>query len=174
MRKDLALPDKLPDGFLFTDPSGLTNAQADAAMQVGDANCMTDPDRLPLSRILVRHLFTLFNLLNFSLATCLLLVGSYRNMLFISVIIANILIGTIQAYRAQKTISALKLLNTPSVHVLREGKEIALPPDKTVKGDLVVLRGGDQVVADAIVIDGTGENKNCNKEECKSAVDAFL
>ena len=156
MRKDLALPDKLPDGFLFTDPSGLTNAQADAAMQVGDANCMTDPDRLPLSRILVRHLFTLFNLLNFSLATCLLLVGSYRNMLFISVIIANILIGTIQAYRAQKTISALKLLNTPSVHVLREGKEIALPPDKTVKGDLVVLRGGDQVVADAIVIDGTG------------------
>ncbi len=156
MRKDLALPDELPEGFLFTDPSGLTAAQTDAAIQAGNANRMTDPDRRPLSRILVRHLFTLFNLLNFSLAACLLLVGSYRNMLFISVIIANILIGAIQEYRAQKTISALKLLNTPSVHVLREGNEITLPPDKTVKGDLVILRGGDQVVADAIVVDGAG------------------
>ncbi|MCR5565719.1 MAG: HAD-IC family P-type ATPase [Clostridiales bacterium] len=156
MRKDLALPDKLPDGFLFTDPSGLTAAQAEEAIQAGYANRMADPDRRPLSRILVRHLFTFFNLLNFSLAACLLLVGSYRNMLFISVIIANILIGAIQEYRAQKTISELKLLNTPSVHVLRDGKEITLSPDKTVRGDLVILRGGDQVVADAIVIDGTG------------------
>lgn len=156
MRKDLALPDELPEGFLFTDPAGLTAAQAEEAQQAGCANRMTDPDSRPLSRILVRHLFTLFNLLNFSLAVCLLLVGSYRNMLFISVIIANILIGAVQEYRAQKTISALKLLNIPSVHVLRDGKEITLPPDRTVKGDLVVFRGGDQVVADAIVIDGTG------------------
>ena len=156
MRKDLALPDELPDGFVFTDPSGLTAVQADEAHHAGDANRMSDPDRRPLSRILARHLFTLFNLLNFSLAICLLLVGSYRNMLFISVIIANILIGAVQEYRAQKTISALKLLNTPSVHILREGREITLPPDKAVKGDLVVLRGGDQVVADAIVVEGTG------------------
>jgi cation-transporting ATPase E len=156
MRNDLALPNELPEGFLFTDPSGLTAVQAEEALKAGHANRMTDPDQRPLSRILVRHLFTLFNLLNFSLALCLLLVGSYRNMLFISVIISNILIGAIQEYRAQKTISALKLLNTPSVHVLRDGKEITVPPDQTVRGDLVVFRGGDQVVADAIVIDGTG------------------
>ena len=156
MRKDLDLPSELPEGFTFTDPAGLTSVQADEALQSGLANQMADPDQKSLSKILVRHLFTLFNLLNFSLAACLLLVGSYRNMLFISVIIANILIGAIQEYRAQKTISALKLLNTPSVHVLREGKELTLPPEKTVKGDLVVLRGGDQVIADAVVVDGSG------------------
>ena len=156
MRKDLALPCDLPEDFVFTDPDGLTAAQAEEALQAGAANCMTDPDHRSLPAILVRHVFTLFNLLNFSLAACLLLVGSYRNMLFISVIIANILIGAVQEYRARKTISALKLLNSPSVHVLREGKECTLPPEKTVKGDLVVLRGGDQVVADAIVIDGSG------------------
>lgn len=156
MKNDLALPNELPEGFLFTDPSGLTAVQAEQALEAGYANRMTDPDQRPLPRILVRHLFTLFNLLNFSLALCLLLVGSYRNMLFISVIVSNILIGAIQEYRAQKTISALKLLNTPSVHVLRDGKEITVPPDQTVRGDLVVFRGGDQVVADAIVIDGTG------------------
>ncbi|MBR3334950.1 MAG: HAD-IC family P-type ATPase [Clostridia bacterium] len=156
MRKDLALPNELPEGFVFTDPSGLTSAQTEEAQQAGLTNRMTDPDQRSLSKILVRHLFTQFNLLNFSLAICLLLVGSYRNMLFITVIISNILIGAIQEYRAQKTISALKLLNTPSVHVLREGQELTLSPDQTVKGDLVVLRGGDQVVADAVVIEGSG------------------
>ena len=125
MRKDLALPNELPEEFIFTDPSGLTSEQAETARQAGLGNLMADPDQRSLSGILVRHLFTLFNLLNFSLALCLLLVGSYRNMLFISVIIANILIGAVQEYRARKTISALKLLNTPSVHVLRENRELS-------------------------------------------------
>ncbi len=156
MRKDLALPVELPEGFVFTDPSGLTDAMAAEAQQAGLANRITDPDRRPLSGILVRHLFTLFNLLNFGLAVCLLLVGSYRNMLFILVVVSNILIGAVQEYRARKTIASLKLLNTPSVHVIREGRELTLSPEETVKGDLVILRGGDQVVADAVVIDGTG------------------
>ena len=156
MKKDLALPTELPEDFVYTDPSGLTAAQADEALASGLANKMTDPDQHSLSGILVRHLFTLFNLLNFSLAACLILVGSYRNMLFISVVIVNILIGAIQEYRAHKTISELKLLHTPSVHVIREGRELALSPGKTVKGDLVILRGGDQVVADAVVVDGSG------------------
>ena len=156
MKNDLTLPVELPEGFVFTDPDGLTDIQASEAQQAGLANRMTDPDQRSLSGILFRHLFTLFNLLNFSLAVCLLLVGSYRNMLFITVIIANILIGAVQEYRAQKTIARLKLLNSPSVHVLRNGKELKLSPEETVRGDLVILRGGDQVVADAVVVDGSG------------------
>ena len=118
-------------------------------------------------------MFTLFNLLNFALGLCLLLVGSYRNMLFLFVIIANILIGALQEYRAQKTIAALKLLNAPSVHVLRDGQEKTVSSDEAVRGDLVILRGGDQVVADAVVIDGygaamesllTGESNAVHKE----------
>ena len=49
--------------------------------------------------------------------------GSYRNMTFLVIVIANILIGTIQEYRAQKTIRELQLLNVPKLHVLRDGKE---------------------------------------------------
>ena len=156
MRKDLTLPCELPEDFSFTEPTGLTSAQAEESLRSGRGNRMADPDQKPLSRILRDHLLTLFNLLNFSLALCLFLVGSYRNMLFILVIIANILIGTIQEYRAQKTIASLKLLNAPSVHALREGKELTLSPEEAVKGDLVILRGGDQVIADAVVIDGSG------------------
>ena len=156
MRKDLTLPCELPEGFSFTEPSGLTSSQAEEALRAGGGNRMADPDQKPLSRILRDHLLTLFNLLNFSLAFCLFLVGSYRNMLFILVIIANILIGAIQEYRAQKTIAALKLLNSPAVHALRDGKEQTIRPDEAVRGDLVILRGGDQVIADAVVIDGSG------------------
>ena len=156
MKKDLTLPCELPQEFTFTDPAGLTAAQVEEALHSGQGNRMADPDQKPLSAILRDHLLTLFNLLNFSLALCLFLVGSYRNMLFILVIIANILIGTIQEFRAQRTIASLKLLNTPSVHALRDGKEQVIPPEEAVRGDLVILRGGDQVVADAVVIEGSG------------------
>ena len=156
MRKDLTLPCELPGDFAFTDPTGLTASQAEEKLRAGRGNQMTDPDNLSLPRILLNHTLTLFNLLNLSLALCLLLVGSYRNMLFLFVVFANILIGAVQEYRARKTIASLKLLNAPSVHVLRDGKEITLEKEATVEGDLIVLRGGDQVVADAVVVDGSG------------------
>ena len=75
MRKDLTLPCELPGHFAFTDPSGLTAAQAEEKLRSGHGNRMTDPDNLGLPRILLNHTLTLFNLLNLSLALCLLLVG---------------------------------------------------------------------------------------------------
>ena len=129
MSKDLTLPNDLPEGFQFTAPEGLTSAQAEQLRLEGAGNRINDPDRKSLPRILREHTFTLFNGLNFALALCLLLVGSYRNMLFLFIIIANILIGALQEYRAMKTISRLKLLNTPSVHALRSGREVTLSPE---------------------------------------------
>lgn len=154
--KNLELPNTLPEDFQYTEVTGLTPAQAEERRLAGLSNKMAFSDEKPVSKILAEHFFTLFNFLNFGLAICLLLVGSYKNMLFICIILANILIGTIQEYRAQKTISNLKLLNTPAVHVLRDGQELTVAPDDVVKGDLVIFRSGDQVVADAVVVDGTG------------------
>ena len=156
MKKDLSLPSDLPEDFVFTEVSGLSSAEAEERAASGLANRMTVSDEKTVPQILCSHLFTLFNLLNFALGLCLLLVGSYRNMLFLFVIIANILIGALQEYRAQKTISSLKLLNAPSVHVLRDGQEKTVSQGETVRGDLIILRGGDQVIADAVVIDGSG------------------
>ena len=156
MKKELSLPGDFPEGFRFTEVTGLTEEQAAERLASGQGNRMSVKDEKPLSAIISDHLFTLFNLLNFALGLCLLLVGSYRNMLFLGVVVANTLIGAVQEYRAQKTISGLKLLNAPTVHVLRGGKETAVSSEETVRGDLVILRGGDQVVADAVVIDGSG------------------
>ena len=173
MKKDLTLPSELPDDFVFTETTGLTSAEAEKNAASGLSNRMSSTGEKTIPQILFSHVFTLFNLLNFALGLCLLLVGSYRNMLFLFVIIANILIGALQEYRAQKTIAALKLLNAPSVHVLRDGQEKTVSSDEAVRGDLVILRGGDQVVADAVVIDGygaamesllTGESNAVHKE----------
>ena len=156
MNSELKLPDQLPEGFVYTDKNGLTQEEAEARLRDGRGNTMGDERGKPLRRILFDNIFTLFNFLNFALAACLLLVGSYRNMLFISIIMINILIGTVQEYRAQKTIRKLQLLNAPHVHVLRSGHEVILKPEETVQGDLAVFRAGDQVVADAIVVSGAG------------------
>ena len=156
METELKLPSEWPEDFIYTDEGGLTPEQAAERMSAGRGNVMDTDQGKSLKKILFDNVFTFFNFLNFSLAACLLLVGSYRNMLFITIIIANILIGTVQEYRAQKTIRELQLLNAPDVHVLRGGQEVVLKPEETVQGDLCVFRSGDQVVADAIVTDGAG------------------
>lgn len=156
MKEGLSLPDRLPEGFVFTETTGLTAEQAETAAREGRANRLTVREEKSVGEILLRHLLTWFNLLNFALGVCLLLVGSYRNMLFLGVVVSNTLIGALQEYRAQKTIASLKLLNAPSVRVLRGGQEIPLRREDTVQGDLMILHAGDQVVADAIVTDGSG------------------
>ena len=156
MDSELRLPSEWPEDFTYTDESGLSPEQAEERRNAGRGNILEDDQGKSLKKILFDNIFTFFNFLNFALAACLLLVGSYRNMLFITIIIANILIGTVQEYRAQKTIRELQLLNAPDVHVLRGGQEVVLKPEETVQGDLCVFRAGDQIIADAVVIRGEG------------------
>ena len=156
MDEKLRLPDELPADFRYTDETGLTEAEAAEKRGQGLGNIMTEEEGKSIGKILARNTFTLFNFLNFALAACLLAVGSYRNMLFLAIVIANILIGTLQEYRAQKTIQELQVLNAPTVHVIRGGAEAALRSEETVAGDLTILRAGDQVTADSVVVSGAG------------------
>ena len=151
MENELKLPDRWPDDFTYTDEGGLTDAQAEERMRAGRGNIMDSDQGKSLKQILFDNLFTFFNFLNFALAACLLLVGSYRNMTFLLIVIANILIGTIQEYRAQKSILELQ-----GAHVIRDGKEISCRMEETVAGDLAVFRAGDQIIADAVAVAGSG------------------
>ena len=159
----LTLPDGWPEDFVQTPDTGLTEEEAARRLQAGEGNTMPREKQKSLGQILFTNCFTLFNGLNLALAICLFLVGSYRNMLFMGIVVANIVIGAVQEYRSQQTIRRLQLLNAPSVRVLRDGKELTLPPEQTVRGDLMLLRAGDQITADAIVTAGSG-----------SAVEALL
>ncbi len=156
MEGKLALPDRFPENFEYTDEQGLTDEQAAELVRQGFGSSLPEGDVKSFRQIFIDNFFTLFNMLNFALAICLFLVGSYKNMLFITIILFNIVIGTVQEYRAQKTIQEMKLLNAPEVKVLRGGMEKTVAPGEAVRGDLAIFRAGDQVVADAIVVSGEG------------------
>ena len=116
---------------------------------------------------------TLFNFLNFLIAALLFYAGAYSNMLFIAIIILNIIIGIAQGLKAKKLVDELSILNRPTVHVRREGKETGIVPEEVVKDDLLVLESGSQICNDAEVVSGqievnesllTGESDAVAKE----------
>lgn len=84
----------------------------------------------------------------------LIIVGSFRDLTFLPVIIANTLIGIIQEIRAKETLDKLSVLNAPRAKVIRDGKESEIPAEKLVLDDIVVFGAGNQICADAIVLDG--------------------
>ena len=173
IQEALQLPKGLPEDFVPTDEAGLTSLEAADRLQNGLGNRQTAEAGKSVPQIVAENLFTLFNLLNFALAFCLALVGSWRNMLFLGVVFSNTLIGTVQALRARKMISQLRLMQVKAAHPIRDGIEISCPPEQLVLGDLAVFRIGDQIPADAIIRSGacaadesllTGESDPIHRE----------
>ena len=150
----LKIPTAPPEGTVMTPPEGLTSADAAKRAAAGQDNRQTEQPGKSVMRIVADNLFTLFNLLNFALAACLALVGSWRNMLFLGVVFSNTLIGTIQELRARAMLKKLRLLNNRTVRVIRDGKERKCAPEELVLGDLAVFSIGDQIPADTVITEG--------------------
>ena len=105
-------------------------------------------------QIIKRNVFTLFNFLNLVIALLLFSVGAYSNMLFITIVILNVVIGTAQELKAKKLVDELSILNQPKVTVLRDGKEIEISIEEVVKDDQMILESGSQICNDAEVLSG--------------------
>lgn len=153
---------------------GLSRAEVEARLEAGQSNEMPKTKDGGVGTILRRNLFTLFNLLNVLMAVALIFVGSYRNLLFMGVVVSNALIGTVQELRAKRTHDRLVLLGEGRVAAIREGQQELLPPSQLVQDDVVVLSCGDQVPADGLVQEGTalldeslltGESASVEKQE---------
>ncbi len=136
---------------------GLTSAQATLRMESGLDN--TAPASLSKStgRIIRDNVFTPFNFLFCFLALCLLAVGSYGDMLFLGIIFLNTIIGIVQEIRVKHELEKISLLNTATVTVIRDGKRLCLPAEQLVRDDIIFLRAGNQVPADAQICEGTPE-----------------
>lgn len=110
-----------------------------------------------ISKIILKNTFTLFNLVNIILAAMVAFVGSYKNMLFIFIALANTLISIINEIRAKKIIDKMRLVAEQKPTVLRNGKSFQVAPEEVKQGDTVVLSLGDQVMFDSVVLEGTIE-----------------
>lgn len=126
-----------------------------------------------IKNIIKSHFFTLFNFLNFGLALAVILVGAYKNVLFIGTVILNMLISIFQEIRAKKIVDKLSLISESKVIVIRDGKKKEITKEEIVLDDLTVLHTGLQVVVDSIIMDGnclvneafvTGEDKPVEKK----------
>ena len=107
--------------------------------------------------IIVKNTFTLFNLVNLILALMIISVGSHKNLLFVFVAISNTLISTINELRAKKIVDKMRLLSEQNPTVLRDGKSYQIKSEQIIKGDIVVLSLGDQILFDSVVEEGTIE-----------------
>ena len=150
----LQIPAALIQEMVPTPMEGLTQAEAAKRAAAGQGNRQTADPGKSVPRIVADNLFTLFNLLNFALAFCLALVGSWKNMLFLGVVFSNTLIGTVQELRAHAMLNKLRLLEVRDARVIRDGEEQKCAPEELVLGDLTILSAGDQIPADALITDG--------------------
>ncbi|MBR3138542.1 HAD-IC family P-type ATPase [Candidatus Saccharibacteria bacterium] len=153
---------------------GLTNKQIEAKIKQGKVNQSTHKNRNTISKIIFKNTFTIFNLVNLILAVLIISVGSYKNLLFVFIAIANTLISIINEVRAKRIVDKLRLVSEQQPTVIREGKTIQIPADELVEGDLLILSLGDQILVDSEVKEGevevnesfiTGEQDNIKKQK---------
>ncbi|MDO4611553.1 MAG: HAD-IC family P-type ATPase [Candidatus Saccharibacteria bacterium] len=108
-------------------------------------------------KIITKNTFTLFNLVNLILALMVFFVGSYKNMLFIGIAIANTLISIINELRAKKIVDKMRLVSEKNPVLIKNGKETEIKPEKVQINDELKLSLGDQVLFDSTVLTGTIE-----------------
>lgn len=154
--------------------TGLTNEQVQERIAEGKVNVNENPNTRTYKQIILENTLTFFNFLNIALLVLVLFVRSYKNSMFMGIILINTVIGIIQEIRAKKTIDKLAILTESKTVVLREGKKWSISTEKLVLDDLIFLKTGDQVPADVRVLEGTvevneslltGESDNLSKSQ---------
>lgn len=157
---------------------GLTQAEVEARIADGQVNAIQDSSNRSVKDIVMGNTLTFFNFINIVLLALVLSVHSYKNMLFIFIIIANTLIGIFQEIKAKITLDKLKILTVSHVDVIRDGVKKSVTVSELVKDDVILLKSGGQIPADGVILDGevdvnesllTGESDSIHKT-CGSKV----
>lgn len=134
--------------------NGLTAAEVENRILNGQINYDVSPKTQSIEYIILSNILTPFNLLNFFLAFLLIMVGSYKNLFFLGVVISNTLLSIIQKIRSKKVIDRLNLLVQSNALAVRDGKEVSIDIHSIVLGDLIIYKIGNQIVSDAKVVSG--------------------
>ena len=136
---------------------GLTKKEVKNRIKHGLVNVDKSISSKSTADIIKDNLLTLFNFINAVLAIAVLCVGSYRNLMFMGVVICNCVIGIFQEIRAKKTVDRLNLISSHSAKVIREGKKGKVKIEKIVLDDIIFFESGNQITADSIILEGNCE-----------------
>ena len=153
---------------------GLSKDEVKLRIKEGKVNYDTTTPSKSIKEIVVENTFTLFNLINIILGIAVVLVGSYKNLLFLGVVICNTLISTMQEIRAKKILDKLSVISSTKAKVIRDGIKSLIKIDQIVLDDVIIYELGDQIIVDSKIIEGTlevneafitGEAKTITKKE---------
>lgn len=99
--------------------------------------------------------------------------GVEGTIVILAVLILNAILGTVQHFKAQKSLDSLKAMAAPNARVIRDGQKMEVPAAELVPGDILLLEAGDVTAADGRVLQNfslqvsesalTGESENVNK-----------
>lgn len=154
--------------------TGLTDEEVRQRVEEGLTNRADISTDKTTKEIVISNVFTYFNLIFLAITILLIMVGSFRNLTFLPIIIGNTVIGIVQEIRAKKTLEKMSLLNAPRADVIRNGSVKQISTEELVKDDVILLTAGKQICADAVVISGniqvnesllTGEADEVEKTE---------
>lgn len=162
---------KMPD----VSERGLTAAQVEDRIERGQTNAVKSSTSRSLADIVRANVFTLFNGIILTAMVMVLIAGSWKDAVFGLVIIINTGIGIVTELRAKHTLDKLSILVASDYLVRRDGKDVDVSHNDIVLGDLMWLRSGEQVPADATIVQTwgleldesmiTGESRTVRKNE---------
>ena len=153
---------------------GLTDEQIKNRIEGNLVNYDSSVPTKSFKQIIFDNFFTLFNLLNLVLGIAIFAVGSYKNMLFLCIMIINTAISTFQEIHSKKIVDKLAIMAQSKIKVIRNGKEQEISINDLVLDDIVVFNTGSQIPTDCIILRGnvlsnesfiTGEPDSITKVE---------
>ncbi|TFC10446.1 cation-translocating P-type ATPase [Cryobacterium algoritolerans] len=138
-----------------TQPVGLSLEDVRNRVLAGLDNPPPGKSSRTLGQILRGNLFTLFNTVVGGCFLLLLALGQWKDAVFGFAVIANVLIGVVQEFRAKRALDRLTVVHSPTARVLRSGSPADIAVANVVMDDILVLRAGDQIPADATILEAS-------------------
>ena len=131
--------------------TGLTLEEVQQRVAAGQQNDPLPPLTRSIKQIFRDNLVTLFNLINVLLGALVLVTGSYKNLLFLGVVVVNTAIGIFQEIRSKRQVDKLALLSESKSRIRRAGEVAAHPQEDIVQDDILEIGRGDQLPVDALI-----------------------
>ncbi len=153
---------------------GLTDKEVKQRQEKNLVNYDTSVPTKSIKRILIENFFTLFNMINLLLGIAIFLVGSYKNMLFLGVVIFNTAISTFQEIHSKRVIDKLSVMASSKTKVIRNGIKQEIAIHELVLDDIIELNTGNQIATDSVIQEGevqvnesflTGETNTIQKKK---------
>ncbi|MBM6896229.1 cation-translocating P-type ATPase [Pseudoflavonifractor capillosus] len=157
-----------------TSVNGLSSQEAQARAQQFGPNQLAEGEKKGVLQVFAEQFKDLLVII---LIIAALISAASANVestvVIFAVLILNAILGTVQYFKAEKSLESLKAMSSPTAKVLRDGKRVEIPSNQIVPGDIVLLEAGDMVVADGRILENyslkvnesslTGESEGVDK-----------